>query len=282
MKSTTTHTQPGTGRRGTTVFVAALATGMTLAAGIGTANAAQRAPASAPATVPAGSTPVSYPTVSDPACTPYLAISAEMNKEQPDPTVIAPLLTTMESAAPAELADSFKVMIPAVQSVIASKGADMSAFASAQFDAAQGKVSTWMFDHCAFDARVEVTTKDFSFEGIPDTLKPGLTAFLITNVGPESHEMTLSMKNAGTTESFTDLLKLPEDQAMTKVTNIGSTQVPAVGSVSLLVVDLTPGSYAALCFMPMGTSVTADGTMTEGTGAPHAMSGMVKEFTVAP
>ena len=48
-----------------------------------------------------------------------------------------------------------------------------------------------------------------------------------------------------------------------------------------MVADLAPGEYIALCFIPVGTSMSHDGEFVEGTGAPHFTEGMQHEFTVA-
>lgn len=271
-------------------------TAQTTAAPAESAAANSAIPTTTEASVPQSSTSESSSSVGSPssaptssaensaaaACTPYLAISDELNQQQPDPAKLGPLFDAFKAAVPAELADSAKVMSDAAQKMTASQGQDTSAMEGPAFAQAQTAVSTWMFGHCSFDAKISVTTKDFEFDGLSSTMKPGKTAFLVTNDGPESHEMVIGTKNAGTTESWQDLLKLPEETAMTKVTMLGGVQVPAVGSVALLVVDLKPGDYAALCFVSMGTSVGSDGSVTQGTGVPHAMSGMVKEFTVAP
>ena len=45
----------------------------------------------------------------------------------------------------------------------------------------------------------------------------------------------------------------------------------SVGSLTLT----EPGRYAVVCFVPVGSVGE-----TEGTGAPHAMQGMVHEITV--
>lgn len=261
------------------VSLAALG-GLSLAAcGKDSATASAASPSTAP-TAPSPSTGDTSTEAAAAACTPYLSISQTMNEEQPDTTALPPLLSALTAAAPAELKDSLAVMVDSVNKLIATKGQEEGT-ETREFAKAQTNVSNWMFDNCSFDAKVTVTTKDFEFDGLPATMKPGLTAFLVTNVGPEAHEMTLNKKKADTTESWQDLLKLPEDQAKAKVVGEGGAFVPAVGDTALLVVDLTPGDYAAMCFVPMGSSTSSDGTVTQGTGAPHVMSGMIKELTVA-
>jgi uncharacterized cupredoxin-like copper-binding protein len=118
---------------------------------------------------------------------------------------------------------------------------------------------------------IEVTGVDYAFEGAPDTAQAGTVAFRFTNKSAkEQHELVVLRKNDDTTESWADLLKLPEDQASAKATPVARTQA-APGQSSATLADLTPGSYAMLCFLPVGGA--------EG-GQPHFMQGMVHEFTV--
>lgn len=68
-----------------------------------------------------------------------------------------------------------------------------------------------------------------------------------------------------------ELLALPEDQALLRITPVGVVfgETPGAGSAVLL--DLEPGRYIAACLMP-----------SEGSsdGATHATDGMVAEFEV--
>jgi hypothetical protein len=82
------------------------------------------------------------------------------------------------------------------------------------------------------------------------------------------------------THAFTEVA-LPEDEAMTKVNEVGGTFAATKGSNGLMVADLTPGEYIALCFTPAGTSIGDDGEFVEGPGAPHFTEGMQHEFAVA-
>lgn len=57
------------------------------------------------------------------------------------------------------------------------------------------------------------------------------------------------------------------------------------GSGDITFVDLDPGKYAVVCFIPVGTTDMADleageGDQAEPAGPPHFTQGMVTEFTV--
>ena len=109
---------------------------------------------------------------------------------------------------------------------------------------------------------------DFGFT-IPQ-LRPGQQTLKITNSGPQPHEL--------------DIVKIPDDvtpaQLAAALQNLGeeppfeTTDVPGFqgidkGGTGWLSLNLTAGSYVALCFIP-----------DQATGAPHAALGMVQPFRV--
>ena len=215
------------------------------------------------------------------ACTAYTKVSAAFGSEEPpDASTLSPVLDTLDDEAPSEIADSVAVMTDAARKVLDSNGEDTSAFDSPEFPKAQGEVEPYFFENCDFDTKLEVTAKEFAFEGIPETLKAGQVAMLLTNDGAEAHEMGIVKKKDGVTESFDDLLALPEEQAMDKVEMVNGTFVPRKGSQSMLVADLEPGDYMAVCFIPTGTTIDDSGEH-EGSGPPHFVQGMKAEFTVS-
>lgn len=230
--------------------------------------------------------PVTETTSADPAgiddiaefCDAYTEITILMSGE-PDPAAIAANVEIVKASAPSEIAAHTSVMTDAVDAVLASNGEDFSAMEAPEFSAAQGEVDPFVFENCEFDGRVRVVGQDYSFDGLPDTIDGGRVALLFTNEGAEAHEIAIMRRNDGVTESFEELLSLPEEQAMEKVTPIGGTFAPTTGTSGLLIGDFEPGDYIAICFIPVGT-VMADGAMTEGTGTPHFMHGMQQEFTV--
>ncbi|MBK5223291.1 MAG: hypothetical protein JJE52_10540 [Acidimicrobiia bacterium] len=150
----------------------------------------------------------------------------------------------LASNAPAEIADAATVMTAAVTSVLDSGGQDFSALETPEFATAQAEVDPYVFENCEFDSAVEVTGVDFGFTGLPETLDDGRVAILFTNEGAEAHEIIVMRRNDGVTDSFEELLALPEDQAMAKVTPAGGAFAPT-------------------------------------TGAPHLAHGMQQEFTVS-
>ena len=85
----------------------------------------------------------------------------------------------------------------------------------------------------------------------------------------------------GEERSIDELLALPQEEVEAVVSDVGFVFAPpSLGSWTTL--DLEPGRYAALCFIPVGTTpdVLQSGAPPEE-GPGHFMEGMVTEFTVA-
>ena len=210
-------------------------------------------------------------------CEPYLGVTAQFNDE-PDPATITPLLDAVDENAPEDLAEPLGVMTGAARQVVET--GDFASFESPEFAAAQGTVDPWMFEHCEFDQKKEVTASEYKFEGLPSKLDAGTAAILLSNGGAEAHEMAIMRKADGVTQSWEEILSLPQEEADALVVQVGGAFAPNKGATGLAVIDLVPGDYIATCFVPTGTTMASDGTVTEGTGALHFTHGMKSEFTV--
>jgi uncharacterized cupredoxin-like copper-binding protein len=116
-------------------------------------------------------------------------------------------------------------------------------------------------------SRVAVTAVEYEFQGVPETLPPGETVFTFENAGAEQHEMALARLKEGKTVE--ELLELPDSEADTFIDFIGLVMAGPGQSPGGLVVDLTPGTYAFVCFMEAPD------------GEPHALKGMYAQFEVA-
>jgi hypothetical protein len=130
-----------------------------------------------------------------------------------------------------------------------------------------------------------VTAVDFAFEGVPAEVPSGTTLGL-TNSGQEVHEMVVVRKLPTTTQSFEELLALPQDQALGLVQDIGFAFAEPGATAAQVVTTGEAGDYLMVCFIPAGTTSlpSIDPAASEppslGTGAPHFTLGMLKEFTV--
>jgi hypothetical protein len=126
------------------------------------------------------------------------------------------------------------------------------------------------------EADVEVELQEYAFT-MPEEIPAGPRVWQVTNVGTQPH--------------FIELVKTPEPVTMEQMTAIlfgdgGATPAPgapnpdeffgagglatmSVGTTGWIELDLEPGYYVAMCFVPDAAS-----------GMPHAMMGMLGFFTV--
>ena len=116
-----------------------------------------------------------------------------------------------------------------------------------------------------------LTLQDFAFVGL-DTLSAGPQTVTVTNSGPQPHEATIVKLADGV--AATDLIAMfTSTEAPTDgpppFTTAGGVAGVSVGSTITMDVDLEPGNYAFVCFVP-----------DAATGAPHAALGMIGPLTV--
>lgn len=123
---------------------------------------------------------------------------------------------------------------------------------------------------------VAISGIDYSFQGIPATLKSGST-LTFRNDGAEVHEMVVMRRNEGVTKPFMAILSEGEAAARTQVTILGvSSALPGTAAPNSVTVDVK-GDYALVCFIPTGTK---PGTSSSAGGPPHFIQGMLAEFSV--
>ena len=117
---------------------------------------------------------------------------------------------------------------------------------------------------------VLIRTADFAFDA-PDTISAGFTRFELVNDGPNPHNAVIARLERGRT--YEDLLThLDENQGMPPpwITNLGGPNVPDPGQKAEAIVELTPGNYVLLCWIPVPGP------------EPHVMRGMHRPMTVVP
>ena len=145
-------------------------------------------------------------------------------------------------------------------------------------------------------ADAEATLLDYEIE-MPDTLPAGESTLQVTNQGDEPHQLAIlklapgmsadtliaimmasEEATEGTPEATPDGGEMdhaspvasPEGEGMElpPFSEAGGIQVLSPGLTGWAVLDLEPGDYVAVCFVP------------NAEGVPHAALGMVKAFTV--
>lgn len=188
---------------------------------------------------------------------------------------VTPNLELVRQNLPAEVGADVSVMADAVEQL--AQTGDFSVMDTPEMTAASGVVYPYLADGCGL-ASMAGTAVDYGYEGLPDEVAAGTTVIVLTNESEndEIHEMGLVKLVDGDDISLEELLALPEVEQMEHIEHFGGGVFVAPGATSGTVVDLTPGRWAYVCFIPIGS---VHGEM--GEGAPHFTAGMAGEFTVA-
>jgi hypothetical protein len=131
------------------------------------------------------------------------------------------------------------------------------------------------------EADANITLIDMDFR-VPETFAAGPHSWLVENRGLQIHHLVLSKVPQGTTED--DVFELaasfmgpPPANATPVTTALSFEDVEDVfftllfsrNQFNLYEVDLMPGTYAMICFMP------------DPSGTPHVMLGMIEIITVS-
>jgi hypothetical protein len=137
-----------------------------------------------------------------------------------------------------------------------------------------GTSSTTPIDMAPVKADVPVKLQDFAFVGLPERVEQGSQIWELTNVSDQPHMMAVSKLPAGTTQEAVSALIAQASPAPEGLSFEDFSPAPGVGYLSAgqtawAVLDLEPGSYVALCFVP-----------DRETGMPHVLMGMAMVFTV--
>ncbi len=190
---------------------------------------------------------------------------------------LEPLLVVAEETAPPEVTSDVQTLARLSREALTT-GED-EIFESEEFTQADANVDEFMLANCGFE-QVEVTGVDYAFQGVPETVPAGPVAITFTNDGGEVHELALARINDDVEESFGDLLQLPEEEALQKVSLSGHVfAFPGVSDTVFL--DLEPGRFGIACFVPVGSTPQAVEGGEEVEGPPHAIAeDMFAELTV--
>lgn len=115
---------------------------------------------------------------------------------------------------------------------------------------------------------VTIGAADYSFV-LPDSIPGGLTRLVLDNKGKEAHHAQFTRLNPGVTlAQFQAALPQGPSASFPLVTFTGGPGPVGPGGKSEVVVELTAGQYALLCFLPSPD------------GVRHLAKGMVKPLTV--
>jgi hypothetical protein len=116
-------------------------------------------------------------------------------------------------------------------------------------------------------ADATVTLSDYAFT-MSGKLSPGKHTIKIVNKGPQEHEIELARIAPGKTAK--DLLNwIAKPEGPPPGNALGGAAGAVAGTTSYITVDLTPGNYSFICFVPDAKDKK-----------PHVEHGMIKDFKV--
>ena len=180
-------------------------------------------------------------------------------------SALEPIVADLKITAPESVADAAASLDEIVNAQIGPAGPDVQGLF-----AASAELHTVVADTCDFET-VDVKGVDYGFEGVPAEIEAGQVNFAFENVSNrEMHEMVMFKKKDGVTQSVQELMA-EGDAAFAKIEMQG-VAFAEPGKRGGIIVDLEPGEYGMICFIPVGGADNAP---------PHAAHGMVAEFTVS-
>lgn len=183
------------------------------------------------------------------------------------------LMDESESTAPDAISEELGEVLTAARAALRSR--DMKALRSKEFQQADQAVDRYVADNCE-SKKLSVPGADYAFEGLPAVVPAGRVTIDFPNVGEELHELLLMRINEPGV-SVDDLLAIPEKKAEKKVSFVRALfALPGESDVETM--DLEPGEYAVLCFIPVGATSMKAARSAEG--PPHALEGMAAQLTV--
>jgi hypothetical protein len=282
----------GAGRRAITRTAAILTVATTVLAACGASDDDSAAPTNQTTTTAAGETTTTAAEDTDLAafCAALVDIDTDTGPDidfenatdeeqtkaiQDYATQFEPKLQAAEESAPAEVEDAVATAVGMFREGLST--GDDSFFESPEFNQANNTIDEYALGNCDFE-EVSVTAVEYAFQGVPEMLEAGQTAFSFANDGGELHELAIFRINDGVETPLEELLQLPEEQQMRMSTPIGFGFAPP-GDSDNLFLDLEPGRYAMLCFLPVGSTPESDEEQV-AENPPHFTQGMVAEFTV--
>jgi hypothetical protein len=201
--------------------------------------------------------------------------------EGPDPAQLQTAFQKVQASAPADIAEDVDQLITLTQEMLSSE-AEEEGPPPPEVEELDARIDDYVLANCEL-TEVSVTGTEYAFEGIPEMVEAGQTAFNFSNDGGEEHEFILVRINDDVTESVEELAQLPDEEAFQKVQVLGFAMA-APGESAQTFVDLEPGRYGALCFYPVGSTpeavAAAEESGEEIEAPPHFTQGMLAEFTV--
>ena len=192
-----------------------------------------------------------------------------------------PLWADVEASAPDEHADAIDELGASIDAL--GEG-DAESFNADDTATTYFSMVSDSLDGCV-DEVIEITGVDFAFTGVPETMPSGPIGLRFTNGtdADEQHEFIIFKKADGETRTAEEILNDPATQEQGPGEFAGAV-FATPGTTAGTFLDLAPGEYIAVCFIPVGSGELSEEAVESGEeegGPPHFTQGMVAEFTVA-
>ncbi len=214
--------------------------------------------------------------LSDAACDAVVDFHSAYAMAPQDPAEIAeyvsaefvPLAATLEDELDGDERLAAEALTAAFSDV--AESGDPGAMESPAAVEARTTIGQAVHDRCDLEA-VDIGAVEYAFKDVPESLDAGRISFALGNTGVEDHEMVLFKRAPDATETLAEILELPEEEQMAKIQFTGVT-FGGPDSTTYVALDLDPGTYFLLCFLPQGGGED---------GPPHFMDGMQASIVVA-
>lgn len=164
---------------------------------------------------------------------------------------MAPLIADMEANIPVEIRSQVVTVLAGVRAGLDT--GDPEAFMNPAFFEADAAIDEYVFENCELENREEFVAVDFEYQELPETLGSGRIAFRMDNQGSEVHEAAVVRINDDVDLTLRELLDLGHEEGEQMIEFKGVT-FAGPGDTGYGVMDLEPGRYGFVCFIPVGTT----------------------------
>lgn len=189
---------------------------------------------------------------------------------------MAPLIADIEANTPDEISSEVGTVLEGVRTALDT--GDPEPLENPAFMEADTALDEYVFENCEFESREEFVAVNYEYQELPETLSAGRIAFRLDNQGSEVHEAVVLRINDGVDLSLEELLDLPEEQGQ-EMAEFKGVAFAGPGEAGYGVMDLEPGRYGFVCFIPVGTT-SMDALFEEGGEGEGASPGA--EATASP
>ncbi|MEA2902066.1 MAG: hypothetical protein QOH36_1953 [Actinomycetota bacterium] len=189
-----------------------------------------------------------------------------------DANIAAPV-AQLVSSAPDEIKDEVDEIALKVKQF--RDDADPSAIDGDDFERLTGTVDAYLHENCS-GPKADVKAVNYGYQGLPATLPSGTVRIKLDNSTDEAHEIVILNRKPGVTETYDQLLALPDDQAQAKLDFVDATSTDP-GGTGYIVANLPAGDLVFMCSFGKGSTDDDDPKQEE----PHFTLGMKQEVKVA-